>query len=153
MNIRKYRQEDCEEVYELFYNTVHSVNLKDYSQEQVDVWARRDVDVEAWGQSFLEHYSIVAHKDGVIVGFGDINDEGYLDRLYVHKEYQGIGIATMILNDLEKYAEDKDIKTITTDASITLKPVLEKRGYVLVKEQTVELKGQLLTNFHMIKKL
>ncbi len=29
INIRMYRSEDCEEIIELFYNTVHSVNAKE----------------------------------------------------------------------------------------------------------------------------
>ncbi|MCL2354757.1 MAG: GNAT family N-acetyltransferase [Oscillospiraceae bacterium] len=153
MKLRRYRKEDCGELYELYYNTVHSVNLKDYSQEQVEAWATKDADVEVWGKSFLEHYSIVATQDNNIIGFGDIDDTGYLDRLYVHKDYQGIGVATMILNDLEKYVRDKNIKVINIHASITLKPVLQKRGYVVVKEQSVERNGQILTNFHMVKNL
>lgn len=37
MVIRKYRSSDCKEIIELFYNTVHTVNAKDYPKEQLDV--------------------------------------------------------------------------------------------------------------------
>jgi len=40
MFIRKYKTSDCRHLAELFYNTVHSVNAKDYTDEQLDVWAR-----------------------------------------------------------------------------------------------------------------
>lgn len=39
MVIRKYYLSDCKEIIELFYNTVHIVNAKDYTKEQLDVWA------------------------------------------------------------------------------------------------------------------
>lgn len=39
MEIRKYRPSDCEEVIKLFYDTVHNINKKDYTKEQLDVWA------------------------------------------------------------------------------------------------------------------
>ena len=39
MVIRKYKPLDCEALAELFYNTVHRVNIKDYTKEQLDVWA------------------------------------------------------------------------------------------------------------------
>lgn len=42
MEIRKYQNSDFDEIANLFYNTVHSVNFIDYSQEQVDVWATED---------------------------------------------------------------------------------------------------------------
>ena len=37
MKLRMYRQEDCKEVAELFYHTVHTINEKDYTKEQLDV--------------------------------------------------------------------------------------------------------------------
>lgn len=35
--LRKYKSSDCGEIIELFYNTVHSINKKDYTQIQLDV--------------------------------------------------------------------------------------------------------------------
>jgi len=54
------------------------------------------VDLGKWNQSFQEHYSIIAVEDEVIVGFGDIDKTGYLDRLFVHADYQKKGITTAI---------------------------------------------------------
>ena len=39
-----------------------------------------------WNKSFLKNYTIVAVENSIIVGFGDISEVGYLDRLYVHKD-------------------------------------------------------------------
>ena len=39
MVIRKYQPYDCKELAELFYNTVHTINAKDYTKEQLDGWA------------------------------------------------------------------------------------------------------------------
>lgn len=105
------------------------------------------MDLEKWNQSLQEHYSIVAVEDEVIVGFGDIDKTGYLDRLFVHTDYQGRGIATAICNQLEQAVKGN----ITTHASITAKPFFEKKGYRVVKEQQVERQGVFLTNFCMEK--
>ena len=147
MEIRNYQQSDCRELTELFYNTVHTVNAKDYTKEQLDVWATGQVDLEKWNQSLQEHYSIVAVENEVIVGFGDIDKTGYLDRLFVHADYQGKGIATAICDQLEQTVKEN----ITTHASITAKPFFEKRGYQVVKEQQVERQGIFLTNYVMVK--
>ena len=88
MFIREYQPSDCKELIELFYNTVHTVNTKDYTKEQLDVWATGQVDLKKWNQSLQEHFSMVAVDNDIIVGFGDIDKTGYLDRLYVHFEYQ-----------------------------------------------------------------
>lgn len=70
MIIREYKPSDCEILAKLFYDTVHLVNIKDYTEEQVSAWATGEVDLTAWNDSFLEHYTVVAEEDGVIVGFG-----------------------------------------------------------------------------------
>ena len=147
MEIRKYQPSDCKTLTELFYHTVHTVNAKDYTEEQLNVWATKQMDLEKWNLSLQEHYSIVAIEDDIIVGFGDIDETGYLDRLYVHADYQGKGIAAAICDQLEQAVEG----SITTHASITARPFFEKRGYQVAKEQQVERQGIFLTNYVMIK--
>ena len=147
MILREYQSTDCKELAELFYNTVHSVNAKDYTKEQLDVWATGQVDLTKWNQSLQEHFSIVAVDDDIIVGFGDIDKTGYLDRLFVHSDYQGKGIATAICDQLESAVQ----KNIVAHASITARPFFEKRGYKVIKEQQVERQGIFLTNFVMMK--
>ena len=147
MLIREYQSSDCDKMAKLFYNTVHTINAKDYSKEQLDVWATGQIDLKNWDQSFQEHYSVVAVNDGIIVGFGDIDRKGYLDRLFVHTDYQRKGIASDICNCLEQAVQGN----IVTHASITARPFFERRGYKVVKEQQVERQGIFLTNYVMIK--
>lgn len=149
MIIRKYQSLDCKELTELFYNTVHAINAKDYTKEQLNVWATGYIDLEKWNQSLQEHYSVVAIDNEIIVGFGDIDITGYLDRLFVHADYQRKGIATAICNELEQVVE---IDKITTHASITAKPFFDSRGYKVIKEQQVVKNGISLTNYLMEKK-
>ena len=104
-------------------------------------------DLKQWNQSLKEHFTLVAVCDGIIVGFGDIDASGYLDRLFVHANYQGQGIATAICNILEASV----VGNIITHSSITAKTFFEKRGFSTVKEQQVERQGIFLTNFVMIK--
>lgn len=132
---------------DLFYDTVHTVNAKDYTKKQLSVWATGSVDLQKWNRSLLEHYSLVAVEGSEIAGFGDIDQTGYLDRLYVHKDYQRKGIATAICDGLERTVQGK----ITTHASITARPFFEKRGYTVIKEQCVERQGITLVNFVMEK--
>lgn len=147
MFIRKYESTDCKELAELFYNTVHTINAKDYTKEQLDTWASGQVDLEKWDQSFQEHFTVVAVENGIIVGFGDIDTTGYFDRLYIHKNNQRKGIATAICDQLESKVQGK----IVTHASVTAKPFFEKRGYKVLKEQQVVRKEIFLKNYVMEK--
>ena len=148
MKIREYKSSDCNEIADLFYNTVHFINAKDYTEDQLNVWATGNINIDKWNESFLNNYTVVVEEDGIIIGFGDINNEGYLDRLYVHKDYQSIGVATAICDRLEKKYE---VERITTHASITAKSFFEKRGYRVIKKQFVERHGVRLINYIMEK--
>ena len=148
MQLREYMPSDCAQLAELFYQTVHSVNARDYAQEQLDAWASGEVDLKAWDASFRAHGTIIAVENGKIIGFGDMDETGYLDRLYVHKDYQGQGIASAICDELERFASEK---TITTHASITAKPFFLHREYCVVRKQEVLRRGVALTNFVMEK--
>ncbi len=148
MVIRRYDSLDCKYLAELFYETVHTVNAKDYTKEQLDVWASGHVDLEKWNKTFSEHFTVSAVEDSRIVGFGDIDETGYLDRLYVHKDYQRRGIATALCEELE-HAVQRD--KITVHASITAVPFFRQRGYRVIKEQQVIRQGISLTNYVMEK--
>ena len=148
MQIRQYESADCKQLAELFYQTVHNINSKDYSEEQVNAWATGNIDLQEWDKSFLNHYTVVAVKDNIIVGFGDIDKSGYLDRLYVHKDYQRQGIASAICDEWECSVNDNHI---TTHASITAKPFFLNRGYHIIKKQEVLRQGIYLINYVMVK--
>ena len=148
MILREYRPADCPQLADLFYHTVHTVNTKDYTEEQVNAWATGQVDLEAWDRSFREHYTVVAEENGLLVGFGNIDQTGYLDRLYVHKDFQGRGIATTLCNRLEQAVAG----SIVTHAPLTARPFFEKRGYTVLREQQVERHGVRLTNYVMEKR-
>ena len=150
MIIRQYEPTDCEHLANLFYETVHTINAKDYSQEQLNVWATDKIELEVWNKSFSVHYTVVAVENNIIVGFGDIDKSGYLDRLFVHRDYQRRGIATAICNELERAVK---VDKIITYASITAKPFFEQSGFNVVKEQQVERNGIALTNYVMEKQV
>lgn len=148
MQLREYIPSDCAQLAKLFYQTVHSVNARDYTQEQLDAWATGEVDLQAWDKSFRAHRTIITVVNGEIVGFGAMDETGYLDRLYVHKDYQRKGVASAICDELERFAAGK---IITTHASITAKPFFQHHGYCVVREQKVIRRGVALTNFVMEK--
>lgn len=153
MKIRTYTPGDCAELADLFYQTVHTVNANDYTREQLDVWATGNVDLIAWNSSFLEHITLVAEEDGRITGFADMDHTGYLDRLYVHREYQGRGIGAALVLELEQQAAAEHICGFKTYASITARPFFQQMGYAVAGNHEVERNGIRLKNFLMVKSI
>ena len=150
MELRCYQSEDLPAMAALFYETVHHVNAKDYSPEALDAWADGTVDLNAWDQSFRAHVSLVAVEGKKLLGFADMAANAYLDRLYVSCSAQRQGVATALVQALQARVQ---VQYYVTHASITAVPFFKSMGYHVVRAQTVERKGVLLTNFIMEKEV
>lgn len=146
MTIDSYKNELCEAVSALFYQTVHTVNAKDYSQEQLNAWVNSSESLILRRQDLLTQKTLVTTHDGKLVGFGSITKSGELDLLFVDRNYQRQGIATALCNELEK-----GFSVIKTFASSTAKPFFVQRGYFVIKSQEVERSGIKLKNYEMQK--
>ena len=151
MKIRPYRPADRAVLLDLFYHTVHTVCARDYTPAQLDAWAPKQADKTAWDAKFRTGTTLVAEDDGkVLLGFGSIGEDGFLDLLYVHKDHQGRGVGSILCDFLEGLYP---IESVTVHASKTAKPFFEARGYRVTQPQTVERRGQRLTNYVMEKEL
>ncbi|GAB6870008.1 GNAT family N-acetyltransferase [Bacteroides rodentium JCM 16496] len=150
--IRIARQSDALELMSLFQETVLHINKRDYSEAEVADWASCGNDLSRIKEMIETHYFIVAtNPQSQIVGFSSITQQGYLHSMFVHKDFQGKGIATILLNEIERYATATGIRRITSEVSLTARPFFEKRGYIVEVEQKRKANQLYLTNFWMAK--
>ena len=150
--IRAALQSDAVELKKLFQNTVLAINRRDYSQAEVEDWASCGDDLSNIEDMIKTHYFIVAvNQQSEIVGFSSITPQGYLHSMFVHKDFQGEGIATILLNEIEQYAITNEIMRITSEVSLTARPFFEKKGYIVEEEQKRKANQLSLTNFWMAK--
>ncbi len=137
MQIRKATENDLSQITQLFCETVNTINQKDYSKEQIAVWSASSQKVDYWLECIKSQYFIVAEKDDLIIGFASLDEMACVDFMYVHKDFQHIGVATQLLDTLESEAYEKDFTGIWSDVSITAKPFFLKSGF---KEKEVYIK-------------
>lgn len=155
--VREFQVTDVDQIVTLFYETVHAINAHDYTVEQLAAWApklsadERKQRIQRLRESLSHNISYVAVRGDTIVGFADITTDGYLVHLFVHKDFQGQGIASGLLHRVEQEALGHGVKQIRTNASITAKPFFEHKGYVAVCAQTVSVRGVSMGNFKMTK--
>lgn len=150
--IRNYCLEDANVLMDIFYNTIHKVNIKDYNQAQVDAWApKSNLKLEDWEKRFSRTYPIIATVDGKIVGFAEFKRNGYIDCFYFHHEWIGRGIGKALMEEIFIRAKKNNIKRIFVDVSITAKPFFEKMGFSVLREQIIIRRGVELKNYPMEK--
>ena len=154
LGIRPLTELDIPEMRELFRTTVLTVNSKDYTKEEVADWASCGDSIEHWKELLAKNDYIGAiDGQGKIVGFSSMNAEGYLHSMFVHKDWQGKGVATLLLSEVEKMACGYGVRKISVEVSITARPFFEKHGYKMVKEQKAKANRLYLTNYVMKKEL
>lgn len=153
MELRKYRTEDLPQIARLFRDTIRTINTRDYTPPQVEAWSSAWEALQSRDDFFSTLYTLVAVENGQVVGYGNLDGSGYLDHLYVHKDFQGRGIATALCQALEQHARDLGCREVTVHASITARPFFEHRGYRTEEERTEQRLGVSLVNYAMQKDL
>ncbi len=151
--IRHARPDDNERITQLFYDTVHEINSRDYSPEQIEAWAPKNMDPGRWAESLAEKTVFVAEHGGEILGFAELEPDGHIDRFYCHSKRQRSGIGSGLMNEIENMARADGISRLYTEASITARPFFERWGFETRAEQQIEIRGVTLTNFAMQKSL
>lgn len=163
--VRDLRHADIPAVISVFRASVRISARHDYTHEQVVAWAPDEIDVAAWAKRYDTRRGWVAEADAglarasspetglEIVGFIELEGSSHLDMLYVHPAHQRRGLAGALLRALESAARDRGAERLYTEASITARPFFERRGFLLVAQQTVAVRGQQFINFRMEKPL
>ncbi len=151
VQVRRYQDGDAKHIASIYYNTIHTVNAKDYTKEQLNAWAPYYNNYDAWQEKCSKLNPFVATIDGTIVGFAEFEPNGHIDCFYVHHEFQGAGVGTALMREIEIEAREKLLPRIYAEVSITARPFFESKAFQVIKQQTVQVRGMELTNFLMEK--
>jgi putative acetyltransferase len=54
IEVRQSVSADVERITQLFYDTIQNINIKDYSQEEVDDWSSWKTDFDKWLEKMQE---------------------------------------------------------------------------------------------------
>lgn len=151
INIRQADIKDLDQIRFLFRDTVKFVNSKDYTQQEIKVWEECYKNTDIWTKNILNQHFLVATINNTIVGFSSITDSGYLDFMYVHKDFQRRGVARKLLTEIEKRADKLLVKRIFSHVSKTAHSFFEKHCYTKAGEQVNRVNGIEFVNSIMEK--
>ncbi len=155
--VRDYESGDAGSICRLFYETVRTVNLGDYSPEQVRAWAPEIPAPAAWHERMSGRHTLVADESGEVVGFAELQESGHLDMLYCRADAVGRGVGrgvgSLLYAAVEERARGLGLGRISTEASITARPFFERRGFAVLRRNIVWREDTALTNFSMQKAL
>jgi putative acetyltransferase len=152
-HVRHYQPGEELRLWSLFFNTVRQVNLRDYTVEQVQVWAPDQPDEALWIARIQQNNSLVCVLGEHIVGFADVQADGYIDQFFIDHQFQGQGAGQRLMTSLEADAMSRKISSLYSNVSITAKPFFERCGFQVVTPQEVRVGETVFINYRMTKNL
>jgi putative acetyltransferase len=151
IRIRQAKPGDLPELQRMFVDTISSICKDDYSLEQIKVWTASVEDVQRWMDKLSSQYFRIAELKNCIVGFASLENNDYLDFLYVHKDFQRQGIAGKLYSDIERKAMENGAAILYSDVSITAKRFFENKGFSVLEAQAIIRQGVEILNYRMAK--
>ena len=150
--LRPFLASDAPALARLFRASVEMLGEDEYTSDQLAAWAAAADDLAQFTQKLAASLTLVASQDNALAGFASLID-GRIEMLYVDPEFSRTGVATALIDALEKLAAARGAKDITTDASDVAREFFERRGYVAMQRNTVLREGEWLANTTMKKQL
>ncbi len=153
LSFRKAKHSDLLEIQKLFTETIVHICNKDYTPKQIQVWSSATKNTERWINKLNQQYFLLAVFQQQIVGFASLENNNYVDFMYVHKNFQHQGIASALFAKLEKHAHQKSASFLISNVSFTAKPFFEKQGFKVIQNNFLEIDGVAISNIKMKKAL
>lgn len=138
---------------EIFRDSVDGLTADDYSEAQREAWAAVADDEAGFGERLAKQLTLIGTMEGSPVGFASLKAPDVIDMLYVHPAASEQGVATMLVDALEKLATARGAGKLTADVSDSAVDFFRKRGFVPQTRNTRPLGGEWLANTTMEKKL
>jgi putative acetyltransferase len=134
--LRPYLAADVPMLAAIFVASIEELTGDDYSEAQQEAWAAAAEDEEAFGKKLAGQLTLIATIQSAPVGFASLRGADHIDMLYVHPSVAGQGVASMLVEALEKLAGARGAKHLSVDASDTAESFFKKRGYDDASELT-----------------
>ncbi|MFN3892734.1 MAG: GNAT family N-acetyltransferase [Beijerinckiaceae bacterium] len=153
VGLRPYLPSDAAALAAIFVASIEQVASEDYDVDQVAAWSSKADDENAFGARLAGELTLVATMEGETVGFASLKGTDLIDMLFVHPDALGQGVATTLVDALEKLATARGAKQMKVDASDTAEPFFAARGYRAQQRNSIEIEGVWLANTTMTKPL
>jgi putative acetyltransferase len=151
--IRRYVAGEESSLFGIYFTAIHLVASHDYTPEQVHAWAPRDLDVDLWARKMREISPFVADLNGELVGYADVQSNGYIDHFFVSGKHPRRGIGTLLMKKILAEAASLGIPLLTSNVSRTAQPFFQRFGFVIAEKRNSEIRGVVVPNALMRRKM
>lgn len=147
--VRIFRHGDHLEIARLFTASIHEIASECYTEEQCLAWAAKEPNYAHWKNRCEIKRPFIVEKDGKIAGFLELDPDGHIDCAYIHPKFKRKGIMSALVKHAVGASFSFGLDRVFVEASLCARPMFEKLGFSLIRENTVVLNGVELVNYSM----
>jgi putative acetyltransferase len=151
--IRRYEPGEEASLFDIYFTAIHLVASRDYTVEQVQAWAPRDLDAVLWKNKIREINPFVAELNGELVGYADVQSNGYIDHFFVSGKHPRCGIGSLLMTRILAEAASLGVSSLVSHVSRTAQPFFERFGFVVKEQRYPEVRGVVVPNALMCRSL
>ena len=153
MHIRRFNPGEEQALFDIYHSAIHLIAIRDYTEEQVSAWAPSNLDEELWVRRMRGINPFVAEIEGKLVGYADVQENGYIDHFFVSGQHPRQGIGRSLMGVLESEAKRLGVTELTSDVSRTAQPFFERFGFQIVEQRIPVIRGVEVPNALMRKSI
>jgi len=155
VRVREYISADAAALAGIFYRSVRGLGPRHYSDRQVEAWAPGVPDAAAIDARCRDGRLTLVAVDTTEtpVAYAELESDGHIDHLYCAPEFAGTGLMGELYQELEQTARAWGLTRLYTEASEAARLFLERRGFHSGGRRDFVLRGVMIHNYAMDKRL
>jgi putative acetyltransferase len=155
ISLRAYQPGDAEPLCAIFFDAVHRVGRRYYSQEQVQAWAPCMPDPAHFEARATDGRIVLVAVDdaGRPAAYGELELNGHIDHLYCRPDMARKGIASALYDRLEAEARSRGFERLFVEASEAARPLFLRKGFQELERREFLRRGTMIHNYAMAKSL
>lgn len=153
MHVREFQPGDELPLFRIYYSAIHQIARRDYTEEQINAWAPANLDQALWASKIQSIKPFIAEQGSEIVGYADLQDNGYIDHFFVSGAHPRLGIGRALMEKIHDKAARLGLQELSADVSRTAQPFFAHFDFVIVEQRRPVVRGVEVPNALMWKDL
>ncbi len=137
----------------MFFTAIHEIAARTIPRANRSSGRQPTLTWPLWAPRVQKLRPFVVELDNEIVGYADVQPNGYIDHFCVSGFHPRQGIGTLLMTRIHEEAVNLGITALTSNVSKTAEPFFARHGFHVVERNFPVCRGVTLENALMRKML
>ena len=151
MNLRQITIKDQLNLKKVYFDSIQSLDDKNYSQEQKRAWSSQAWDNPNFDNTIIKGKGWLISEKGITVAFATRYPNDRIALFYCKGDFQRKGFGSKLLYKLEDEAKKEGLGSIFTEASLISYKLFLKNEWKIIRKEIVTINNIFFERYKMKK--